>query len=88
VLPASGSLPVRVLCRLRLFPRSSRPSDCAGSGWTKLKGQLGARFPAMTQVIYQLGRFRRLDAARSQIRKNLYVGPAGVHHPSGKFYIR
>ena len=42
----------------------------------------------MTQVIYQLGRFGRLDAARSQIRKNLCVGMAGVHHPFGQFHIR
>lgn len=73
---------------MRCFPRGSPSSDCAGTGWKELKRQLGARFPAVTQVIHQLSSFCRIEAPRSQIRKDLGVGMARGHHASGKIYIR
>jgi hypothetical protein len=58
------------------------------TGWKELSGQSDVRFPAMTQIIHQLSRLGRIEAARCQIPKDLGVGMARVYQPSGKIYIR
>lgn len=51
-------------------------------------GTLSPRCPAVAKVIQQLGSFGWIDAARTQIDKNLGVGMTGIEHPPGKIHIR
>ena len=44
VLPASGSLPVRVLCRLRLFPAVLGPPTALGAAGRSSKGSWALGF--------------------------------------------
>ena len=72
---------------VRRTPRHSGSCDRVATARRGHKLQLGARAPAMMQVIHQLIGFSRLKTSRSQTGKNLPVGMVGVYHPSRKFHI-
>ena len=61
---------------------------CATNRLGKLVGKLSPRCPAVAKVVQQIGGFGWIDAARTQIDKNLGVGMTGVEQPPGKIHIR